>query len=375
MSLLRTPLYSVHVAAGARLVDFGGWEMPLHYGSQLDEHKQVRQDVGMFDVSHMRVVDLYGSDTLAFLRHLLANDCARLVPGKALYSCMLQADGGVIDDLIVYRLDGLSEYNASLPPYRLVINAGTADTDLVWMRQVLATTGLQVKVQDRPDLALIAIQGPQARARIAQARPDLSEVVNSLSVFSARPVNDWFVARTGYTGEDGCEIALPAQEAAAFWHALAAVGVKPCGLGARDTLRLEAGMNLYGNDMSRAVTPLESGLSWTLDLREPRDFIGRSALEKQKATGTHANLLGLRLLDPGVLRAHQVVNTSFGPGETTSGGFSPTMGCSIAYARLPAGVKVGDEVTVDLRGRQARALVSPLSFVRHGTVLTHDKAS
>jgi aminomethyltransferase len=366
MSLLRTPLYPVHLAAGARLVDFGGWEMPLHYGSQLDEHRTVRLDSGMFDVSHMRVVDLSGPQALGFLRRLLANDCARLVPGKALYSCMLRPDGGVIDDLIVYRLDGLPGLDADLPPYRLVINAGTADSDLVWMRQVMVDENFRVTIADRPDLAIIAIQGPQARARLVQASPALRDLIGSLGVFSAGLHKDWFVARTGYTGEDGCEIALPAADATALWAALVDAGVRPCGLGARDTLRLEAGMNLYGNDMTAQVTPLESGLAWTVDLREPRDFVGRSALEHQQADGHHARLHGLRLLDPGVLRAHQTVQTAHGAGETTSGTFSPTLGYSIAFARLPAGVKVGDEVRVDLRGRAAKALVCGLSFVRHG---------
>ena len=369
MSLLHTPLYDTHARAGARLVDFGGWEMPLHYGSQLDEHKAVRADAGVFDVSHMRAIDVRGAGALAFLRYLLANDAQRLTPGKALYSCMLQTDGGIIDDLIVYRLDGLAGVPASTPSYRLIVNAGTAESDLEWMLEVIERRRCDATLTPRRDLALIAVQGPQARARIAAVRPGLAALLGDLKVFSAMPAADWFVARTGYTGEDGFEIGLPAAEATAFWSELVGAGVRPCGLGARDTLRLEAGMSLYGSDMDRSVTPLESGLAWTVDLRSDRAFIGRDALERQTAQGGHAQLLGLLLLDPGVLRSHQTVRTPHGDGLTTSGSFAPSMGQSIALARLPGAVAPGDTVTVDLRGRDARALVCRPPFVRHGKVL------
>jgi aminomethyltransferase len=369
MSLLHTPLHAVHARSGARLVDFGGWEMPLHYGSQLDEHKAVRADAGVFDVSHMCAVDVAGADALAFLRHLLANDCERLTPGKALYSCMLHADGGIIDDLIVYRLTGLPDLPAGSPAYRIIVNAGTATSDLDWMHEVVERGRFDVALKARRDLALVAVQGPRAREAIAQVRPALGAVVRELGVFSARPIGDWFVARTGYTGEDGCEIAMPVDEATDFWTALVQAGVRACGLGARDTLRLEAGMNLYGSDMDRTVTPFESGLAWTVDLRAARAFIGRAALERQAAKGGHAQLLGLRLLDAGVLRSHQTVRTAHGEGITTSGSFAPTMNASIALARVPAGVQLGDIVDVDLRGRAARALVCRPPFVRQGKVL------
>jgi aminomethyltransferase len=346
------------------MVDFGGWEMPLHYGSQLEEHQAVRAGSGVFDVSHMRVVDLGGTGSLDFLRLLLANDCARLPPGKALYSCMLQADGGVLDDLIVYRL-GASD----AVPYRLVVNAATADADIAWMQRVAAERGCAVELHPRTELALLAVQGPQARVRLAQAAPRLAHAVSALPVFGAATVDDWFVGRTGYTGEDGCEIALPAAAAPALWTDLLGAGVRPCGLGARDTLRLEAGMNLYGNDMDASVTPLESGLAWTVDLRDARDFVGRAALEAQAAEPGLRQLLGLKLRERGVLRAHQDVATAHGAGQTTSGTFAPTLGCAIALARLPAGVMPGDEVSVDLRGRAAAAVVCRPPFVRHGKVL------
>jgi len=361
--LKRTALFDVHRAAGARMVDFGGWEMPLHYGSQIEEHLAVRAGSGMFDVSHMQAIDLTGGGALELLRTLLANDAGRLEPGKALYSCMLRPDGGVIDDLIAYRLaDGTT-------PYRLVVNAGTAEHDLAWMQQVRREHAFDVELLARSDLALIAVQGPVARARLAQAVPRLAPIVEHLRVFTAAPLDAWFVARTGYTGEDGCEIALPAAQAAELWGALAAAGVVPCGLGARDTLRLEAGMNLYGGDMDETVTPLESGLAWTVDLRAPRAFIGRAALERQRANARLRQLLGLKLLDRGVLRSHQGVATAQGPGEITSGTFAPTMGCSIALARVPAGVAAGDEVSVALRGGPARAVVCRPPFVRNGRVL------
>jgi len=362
--LKRTPLYDLHRAAGARMVDFGGWEMPLHYGSQLEEHHAVRGACGMFDVSHMRAIDVAGSQALDYLRRMLANDVGRLVPGRALYSCLLRPDGGVLDDLIAYRLAGAPAPEA--PAYRLVVNAGTAQRDLEWLRQQ-GNDAVQLRL--REDWALIAVQGPQARARIAQAQPALAAAVAGLGVFEAATVGAYFVARTGYTGEDGCEIGLPAQLAPDLWQALAAAGVPACGLGARDTLRLEAGMNLYGNDMDETVSPLVSGLAWTVDLKAPRDFIGRAALERQRLETDLPQLLGLKLLGRGVLRAHQAVRCAQGEGQVTSGGFAPTMQASIALARLPAGVQPGDPVRVDLRGRDEAALVCRPPFVRHGKVL------
>ncbi len=359
MALNRTPLYESHTAAGAKLVDFGGWEMPLNYGSQLEEHHAVRRDAGMFDVSHMRPVDLEGSGAREFLQVLIANDIDKLTqPGKALYSCMLNDDGGVIDDLIVYFMN--DEF------FRAVVNASTAGKDIGWMQRVAAERGFDVRVTPRTDLAMIAVQGPNARAKFWQVRPSTRSATENLSAFFAAEVDELFVARTGYTGEDGFEVMLPAQHAARLWNDLKAAGVAEAGLAARDTLRLEAGMNLYGNDMDENVSPLEAGLAWTVDLKTPREFIGRAALER---AGARKAFVGLKLSDRGVLRSHQKVMTAAGEGEVTSGTFSPTLQVSIAMARVPRGVKVGDTVQVDVRGKLLNAQVVKMPFVRNGKAL------
>ena len=352
----RTPLYDLHVAAGARMVDFGGWDMPVGYGSQIEEHHAVRRDAGMFDVSHMCVVDLRGAGVRPLLTRLLANDVARLAaPGKALYSCMLKPDGGVIDDLIATWLDEKW--------FRVVVNAGTADKDLAWMKEHARQIG--VAVVARRDLAIVAVQGPNARARVLPLLPEAARgAAGALGTFYGAAFDDeWFVSRTGYTGEDGFEVALPSEAAAGFWNALQAAGVAPCGLGARDTLRLEAGMNLYGNDMDESVTPLESGLAWTVVFEGRRDFIGRAALEKQRDAGVARQLTGLLLEDRGVLRAHQKVFAgAAGEGEVTSGTFSPTLERSIALARLPAAA--AGRVEVDIRGKRVPASIVKPPFVR-----------
>lgn len=361
---LRTPLYDTHLACGAKLVDFGGWEMPLHYGSQVDEHHQVRQVAGMFDVSHMLGVDVTGAGSLPFLRRLLANDVAKLdTAGRALYTCMLNENGGVVDDLIVTLLGPQR--------FRLVVNAGTADKDLAWMNARIAADGADAKLAPRRDLAMIAVQGPQARDAVWSAWPESRAVTEHLKPFHAAEVGPRLVSRTGYTGEDGFEIALPAGDAPAFWETLRKAGVAPCGLGARDTLRLEAAMNLYGNDMDETTSPLESGLAWTVDLKDPaRDFVGRRALA---AAAPKRTLAGLKLLDRGVLRAHMKVVTAAGDGEITSGTFSPTLGFSIALARLPkadgGGPQPGSDVEVDVRGRLLPARIVKVPFVRHGKAL------
>ena len=360
----QTPLNAVHRAAGARMVDFGGWDMPVNYGSQIEEHHAVRNAAGMFDVSHMRVVDLEGPGGRDFLRCALANNVDKLrVPGKALYSCLLREDGGVIDDLIVYFLR--EDF------FRLVVNAGTADKDIAWLRQLLAArvaaSGPQPTLVPREDLAMIAMQGPQARAKLWQVLPGSQACSAALQPFMGAVMGDAFIGRTGYTGEDGFEVMLPAARAAALWNALAGAGVRPCGLGARDTLRLEAGMNLYGQDMDETVNPLESGLAWTVDLASPRDFVGKAALV---AAPPARQLTGLVLVDKGgVLRAHQAVHAAQGTGEITSGTFSPTLNQSIALARLPIGVAPGDSVRVAIRDKQLAARVVKPPFARHGKAL------
>lgn len=359
MPLNRTPLYETHAASGAKLVDFGGWEMPLNYGSQIEEHHAVRRDAGMFDVSHMRPVDVEGADAREFLRSLIANNVDKLTePGKALYSCMLNDAGGVVDDLVVYFVRD--------DAFRVVVNASTAEKDVTWMRQVAATRDFKVHITPRHDLAIIAVQGPNARMKFWQARPASRAATEKLAAFSATEVRDLFVARTGYTGEDGFEVILPAHQAAQLWSDLKAAGVAEAGLGARDTLRLEAGMNLYGNDMDEGVSPLDAALAWTVDLKTPREFIGRASLERD---GARMALVGLKLLDRGVLRSHQRVVTAAGEGEITSGTFSPTMQTSIAMARVPRGVKVGDTAQVEMRGKVLSAQVVKMPFVRNGKVL------
>lgn len=342
------------------MVDFAGWQMPVNYGSQIDEHHQVRQDAGMFDVSHMTVIDLTGEGVKPFLQLLLANDVARLKqPGKALYSCMLNHDGGVIDDLIVYFMRN--------DWYRMVVNAATRDKDLAWIDEQSA--GYDVKINERPDLAMIAVQGPHAREKAIEALPvDVVEAVSELERFFGCACGEWFVGRTGYTGEDGFEILLPDTEALALWDGLVEAGVKPCGLGARDTLRLEAGMNLYGADMTESTSPLISGLGWTVAW-EPndREFIGRVSLQKQRDQGVAQKWVGLILEGKGVLRGHQkVVIEGGGEGETTSGTFSPTLKQSIALARVPK--ETGDQCQVEIRGKLLNARVVKPVFVRDGKV-------
>jgi len=383
---LKTPLYDTHVGLGAKIVDFGGWDMPLHYGSQLEEHHSVRRDAGMFDVSHMGVLDLTGARVREFLKSLLANDVDRLKsPGKALYSCMLLPDGGVIDDLIAYFLDESW--------FRLVVNAGTRTKDLAWIRE--HANRFAVTVVEHTDLAMIAVQGPQARAKVLALLSESQRAAAlALGPFVGAAIDSWFIARTGYTGEDGFEITLPAAQAADTWAALLAQGIAPAGLGARDTLRLEAGMSLYGNDLDEGHHPLESGLAWTVAFDPAgREFVGRAALEQVRAGGG-SRLVGLLLEDRGVLRGHQKVfmdgaagngagkgsgvggeadrdATGAGQptavGEITSGTFSPTLNRSIALARVSAAI--GERVRVDIRGKlQAAAVVKP-PFVRHGKIL------
>jgi len=355
-----TCLFDLHVAQGARLIDFGGWEMPVAYGSQIEEHHAVRRAAGVFDVSHMGIVDLRGTRCRELLRGLLANDVGRLnMPGKALYSCMLNERGGVVDDLIVYYLD--DDF------FRVVVNAGTRDKDLAWIRARAAA--YDVTLHERRDLAMLAIQGPQARERVASLlAAEAAWAVLELQPFFGTQIGEWFVARTGYTGEDGFEIMLPTAEAESVWRRLNAAGVRSCGLGARDTLRLEAGMNLYGNDMDENTHPLESGLAWTVAFDPPeRDFVGRAALEAVRTRGPERKLVGLVLDERAVLRSHQRVFAAAGEGQVTSGTFSPTLERSIGLARVP--ITTGSSVQVEVRGRPLPARVVRVPFVRHGKAL------
>ncbi len=352
-----TPLYQNHRQMDAKIVDFAGWMMPIHYGSQIEEHHQVRRAAGMFDVSHMQIVDLHGRKTRDFLRQLAANNVDKLKrPGDALYSCLLNECGGVVDDLIIYFM--------AEDWFRLVVNAATADKDIAWIGRHRDLLALPVDIRPRPDLAMIAVQGPVARASVWQSIPGAQTATEGLRAFQATIYPPYFVARTGYTGEDGFEIILPGEQAAALWATLQATGVAPVGLGARDTLRLEAGMNLYGQDMDEKTSPLEAGLAWTVDLASPRDFIGKAALQSQPPT---RHMVGLLLLGKGILRSHQPIITAHGEGgEITSGGFSPSLGHAIGLARVPLSVVPGDTVTVTIRDKHHITKVVRYPFVRHG---------
>ena len=356
----RTPLYDLHLALGAKMVDFGGWDMPLHYGSQVEEHHEVRRDCGVFDVSHMTVIDITGLQAKQWLQYLLANDVERLnTPGRALYSAMLNEQGGVVDDMIVYLMPG---------GYRLVVNASTRNQDLAWMQAHLGD--YEVQLNERSELAMLAIQGPEARQKIAElVTRSRGNLIQLLQPFEGLPDGDWFIARTGYTGEDGLEIILPADQAPGFFNDLVGAGISPIGLGARDTLRVEAGMNLYGQDIHQDVSPLASNMAWSIAW-EPatRQFIGRTALEAERASGVQHKLVGLVLEERGVLRAHQVVRiANVGEGEITSGSFSPTLSKSIALARVP--MATADRAEVEIRGKWYPVRVVKPTFVRHGKTL------
>lgn len=355
-----TPLYAKHLEAAGKMVDFAGWEMPINYGSQVQEHNQVRQDAGMFDVSHMVILDLKGENVRAFLRYLLANDVDKLKDqGKALYSAMLNHNGGVIDDLIVYYLT--NDF------YRIVVNAATRENDIKWI--IEQVEGFDIDITERDDLAMIAVQGPNARDKVHSIlAEDTAKKVSELKPFFGIQLDNTFFARTGYTGEDGYEIMIPNEMAAGLWDELIFTGVKPIGLGARDTLRLEAGMNLYGTDMDETISPLSAAMSWTIAWEpEDREFIGRPSLQKEKAIGSEKKLIGLVLEDKGVLRSHQKVLTEFGDGEITSGSFSPTLGVAIAFARIPVAAK--DSCHVEIRGKKLAARIVNPPFVRNGKSL------
>jgi aminomethyltransferase len=351
-----TILHAKHLEAGAKMVDFHGWEMPINYGSQIEEHHAVRQDAGMFDVSHMTIVDVTGQQAQAYLRFLLANDVAKLQnKGKALYSGMLNESGGVVDDLIVYYFDPTN--------YRLVVNSATREKDMDWLNT--QAQKFDVNITERAEFAMIAVQGPNAKSKASELfSAAQKEAVLGMKAFYGVQAEDLFIATTGYTGEAGYEIMVPIADAANFWQKLLDLGVAPCGLGARDTLRLEAGMNLYSQDMDESVSPLAANMGWTITW-EPsdRNFVGRESLEQQKAQGTQ-KLVGLVMTDKGVLRAGQKVKVTGGEGIITSGTFSPTLGHSIAMARVPS--SVGDSAEVEIRKKWVTVSVVKPGFVRNG---------
>ena len=358
--LQQTALHQRHLDSGGRMVDFGGWDMPLHYGSQLEEHHAVRQRAGVFDVSHMTVVDAQGAGAWAWLRELLANDIGRLDAGQGLYSCMLNDQGGVLDDLIAYRLGG--------ERFRVIVNAATRDKDIAWMQARAA--GHDVELDERTEAVMLAVQGPAARDLAGEClEQELRAAAEALEPFQATGGAGVFVARTGYTGEDGYELVFESADAGIdCWDALLAAGVRACGLGARDTLRLEAGLPLYGQDLDEWHSPLVSGLGWTVAWEPPeRRFVGRDALEAERDAGPQEKSVGLLLEDRGIMRSGQRVMTGAGAGVVTSGGFSPTLERSVALARLPA--DHGERVEVEIRKRSCAARVVKPRFVRNGQVL------
>lgn len=359
--IAKTPLHATHLACGAKMVDFHGWDMPLHYGSQINEHHFVRQDAGMFDVSHMTIVDILGAGGRQFLRKLLTNDVDQLQHnGKALYSCMCNEHGGIIDDLIVYQ--------RASDNYRVVLNSATRQNDITWIRA--RSEGFAIGLQERPELAMLAVQGPEAITKtLAILSPAQIDAVSTLTHFECVDVDNWFFARTGYTGEDGFEIIVPREFIVPLWNDLMQAGVKPCGLAARDTLRLEAGMLLYGQDMDESTTPLESGLAWTVKWEpEDRGFIGMGALFTQKRQGIEQKMVGLTLLDKGIMRHGQkVIIEGCADGIITSGSYSPTLEQSIALARVP--VNTGNRVMVDIRGKLIQAEVGKPRFIKQGKAI------
>ncbi|WP_133406119.1 glycine cleavage system aminomethyltransferase GcvT [Parashewanella tropica] len=357
----KTVLFDKHLESNAKMVDFFGWEMPINYGSQIEEHHAVRQDAGMFDVSHMTVVDITGEQAKPFLRTLLANDVEKLsVAGKALYGGMLNHEAGLIDDLITYFLTETH--------YRLVVNSATREKDLAWINTQAET--FDVTITERPELAVIAVQGPNAKAKAATVfTAEQNQAVEGMKPFFSVQSGDLFIATTGYTGEAGYEIILPQEQAADLWQALLDAGVRPCGLGARDTLRLEAGMNLYGQDMDETVNPLAANMGWTIAWEpEDRNFIGREALVALKAAGTE-KMVGLVMEAKGVLRHGMNIFFTDADGNEqqgviTSGTFSPTLGYSIAMARVPKGIS--ETAEVEMRKKRVPVKVVKPCFVRNG---------
>lgn len=348
----KTPLYQEHIACGGKMVDFAGWLMPVNYGSQIAEHTAVRSDAGMFDVSHMTIIDVYGDQAEAFLQRLIANDVARLNINQALYGALLNERAGVLDDLIVYRLAW---------GFRCVVNASTRDKVLAWMQQ---HTRADAHFEHKPQI-MIAVQGPNAVQRLLQV--EAVSGLAELTPFYAMQHGDWLIGRTGYTGEDGVEIMLPEAQGVELWRKLREVGVAPAGLGARDTLRLEGGLNLYGQDLDEATSPLASNIGWTIAWEpQERDFIGRQALTELRETNTQ-KLTGLIMRDKGILRHGQAVHTNAGAGVITSGTYSPTLAYSIALARVPK--QATGECEVDIRGTRKKAVLCKPPFVRNGTAM------
>ncbi len=357
---LRTPLYDMHLALGAKIIDFNGWDMPLHYGSQVDEHHHVRKECGMFDISHMSIFDIQGTQAQAFLQHVLCNDVALLETiGSAQHSLLLNEQGGVIDDLMVFRTDS---------GYRLVGNAVTHQRVQSWLNE--HAEPFACTVSWRNDLCLFSIQGPFTRERLSGIlSSSRSQLVQTLEHHFAAADGDWFISCTGYTGEIGIEIMLPSTQAVDFMNELVGAGIAPIGIGARDTLRLEAGFNLYGFDSNEQISPLTTNMQHVVCWQpESRNFIGRQALQTQQDKGVAEKLVGLVLEERGVLRAGQPVRIDNQiSGVITSGSFSPSLGKAIALARVP--IDTGDRAEVEIRHKWFPVRVVKPRFVRYGKIL------
>lgn len=364
MSLRRTPFFAFHEQAGARLIDFGGWELPVQYEGLIKEHRRVREAAGLFDVSHMGEVRVRGPRALEVVDHLVANTVTDLVDGQARYTPMCNERGGIVDDLIVYRV--------AQDDFFICVNAANRDKDFTWMRDHNPLPGEVEVVAEHDDWAQLAIQGPRATAILNTLTDlDLDDVKYYHFAHGAvAGVPGCVLARTGYTGEDGFEVFLPAAAASTLWPAVLQAGeeqgLAPIGLGARDTLRLEAKMMLYGADMNDDTTALEAALGWAIDLKKDADFIGKQALLAQKATRPSKRLVGL-VVDKRPARAHcAVLHEGQVVGEVTSGTKAPTLGKNIALAYVPRQLaRPGTELTIDIRGRnQVSAVVHKGPFYK-----------
>ena len=361
-SLKRTPLYDLHINSGARLVEFGGWEMPVQYKGIIAEHQAVRSQVGMFDVSHMGKLTLIGEGILETLQKLVPSNLARLQAGQAQYTVLLNEQGGIIDDVICYRHASQENSQGNQEHWSMIINAATSAKDIAWLKPHFGDR----LIDNSQSQTLIAVQGKTAIATVQKITDlDLDKLPRFGHGMGQILGSTGFIARTGYTGEDGCEIMTDVETGKALWQKLLDLGVVPCGLGCRDTLRLEAGMHLYGQDMNDQTTPLEADLNWLVHLKEKGDFIGRAALEQQKQQGVTRKLVGLELAGRNIARHDYPIQYN---GETvgivTSGTMSPTLGKAIAFGYVPIQLaKLGQTVEIQIRNQEFPAQIVKRSFL------------
>ena len=361
--LKRTPLFETHKALGARLVEFGGWEMPVQYSSIIEEHRAVRDRAGLFDVSHMGEFRVVGAGALAFLQYLVPNDVSRLTDYQALYSQICRPDGGTLDDLLIYR--------HGEDHFMVVVNAGTMPKDWAWFSEQAAGRADVTLTNISDETALLALQGPLA-PQILQplTTTSLSEIVYYHFRPSVVAGVECLISRTGYTGEDGFELYCSPGAASALWHALLEAGkpsgLLPAGLGARDTLRLEAGYCLYDHELTEEITPLEAGLGWSVKLNKEADFIGKQALADEKASGLRRKLVGIELRERGIPRAgYAILKDGERIGAVTSGTMCPTLGRAAAMGYVPpAFAQVGTEIAVEVRDKPLPAVIVPLPFYK-----------